>query len=84
MSKQFKWTEAESGYPIGKRVAPFVEFTPEILAVIRTGRKMSQREVAEAIGTHRDYISKIEQGARRPSYEMMGKIGEALGVIFFK
>lgn len=46
----------------------------------RQERQMSQKELADAIGTTKSTISKYELGHREPSFAMMHSIAEALNV----
>ena len=45
----------------------------------RTKHRVSQRQLAAAIGVHHTYISKIESGTERPSPQMLRAIAKALG-----
>lgn len=45
---------------------------------IRNNAKLTQQELADKVGTTREYISSIENNHRMPSIEMLGKIAEAL------
>lgn len=45
----------------------------------RIKRGMTRRELAIAVGCSESMIAKIEQGVKKPSLPMAGKISEALG-----
>lgn len=47
-----------------------LEKLPEILLKLRTGKKVSQREVAEAIGITSSVLSNYEKGTKSPSLEI--------------
>lgn len=52
----------------------------ERLLSTRKKRKMSQDELAKAIGVHAPVIGRYERGEVKPSIETATKIAEALGV----
>jgi transcriptional regulator with XRE-family HTH domain len=45
---------------------------------IRIKAKITQQDLADKVGTTREYISSIENNHRMPSIEMLGKIADAL------
>lgn len=45
---------------------------------IRTNAKITQQELADKVGTTREYISNIENDHKKPSIEMLEKIADAL------
>ena len=47
---------------------------------IRTKKKMSQGDIARALGVDRGYISNIENGKKNPTLTTLQKIANALGV----
>jgi transcriptional regulator with XRE-family HTH domain len=47
---------------------------------IRNERRLSQEAVAESAGLGRGYVSELETGRRRPSFEALVLITEAMGV----
>lgn len=52
-------------------------------AAIRERRKqlgLTQRQLAERVGTHRGYLSSIEAGRENPSWRLVGAIAEGLDV----
>lgn len=50
------------------------------IEVFREHRGMSQGDLARAVGTSSDYISRIETGVRHPGRALTKRIAEALGV----
>lgn len=50
------------------------------LKKIRTKKKMSQGDIARALGVDRGYISNIENGKKNPTLATLQKIANALGV----
>lgn len=59
------------------------EIKASLKTTLRKARRiadMSQREVAEKIGTSEVYYAKIERGEAVPSLKMLGKIVRAIGV----
>jgi HTH-type transcriptional repressor of puuD len=53
---------------------------PRILRDLREKHDMSQARLAKAIGVHHSYISRLESGQRRPSYDILLAISNALGL----
>lgn len=47
---------------------------------LRVRRKMSQEQLAEAAGLHRNMVGLLERGRRSPSLATMCRIADALGV----
>lgn len=47
---------------------------------IRIKKKMSQGDIARALGVHRAYVSGIETGKRNPTLATIEKLANALGV----
>ncbi|MFH1840857.1 MAG: helix-turn-helix transcriptional regulator [Patescibacteria group bacterium] len=47
---------------------------------IRLEKKMSQGDVARALGVHRSYISGLERGVRNPTLTNIERIAKALGI----
>ncbi|HML89869.1 MAG TPA: helix-turn-helix transcriptional regulator [Methylomusa anaerophila] len=47
---------------------------------IRCEKKMTQRELALAVGITREYLSAVENGQKVPSLALLGSIAIALGV----
>jgi len=47
---------------------------------IRMKKKMSQGDIARALGVDRGYISNIENGKKNPTLATLQKIANALGV----
>ena len=55
----------------------------EIGAMLRSHRKarrMTQKQVAEAIGVHRQYITRIESGEHDLKVSTLGRLCSALGL----
>jgi transcriptional regulator with XRE-family HTH domain len=52
----------------------------ERLLVIRKAKKISQEELAKAIGVHAPVIGRYERGEVKPSIEVATKLAEALQV----
>jgi transcriptional regulator with XRE-family HTH domain len=51
----------------------------ERLAWLREGRQLSRRELAKRCGLSPAYVSRIENGERRPSIEAVRLLAKALG-----
>lgn len=54
----------------------------ERLRELRLARKMSQSELADALGLSRSAVGMYEQGHREPDFEVLGKIVAFSGVSF--
>lgn len=50
------------------------------IKAIRTKKKVSQGDIAKALGVHISYISQIERGIRNPTLSTIEKIAGVLGV----
>jgi transcriptional regulator with XRE-family HTH domain len=48
----------------------------------RIASGMTQQELAERIGTRQSAISRLENGSASPSFDMLGRLAEALNVSF--
>jgi transcriptional regulator with XRE-family HTH domain len=46
----------------------------------RLGLDLTQQQLADRVGVTRGYIAKVERGRANPSLELVGRIGEALGL----
>jgi transcriptional regulator with XRE-family HTH domain len=46
----------------------------------RDGARMTQRELAAAIGVKASHIAYIENGRRKPSISLINRLGETLGL----
>jgi transcriptional regulator with XRE-family HTH domain len=46
----------------------------------RDGARMTQRELASAIGVKASHIAYIENGQRKPSIALINRLGETLGL----
>jgi len=53
---------------------------PRILRELREKHDMSQARLARAIGVDHSYISRLESGQRRPSYDVILAIASALSL----
>lgn len=51
-----------------------------ILADLRRTRKMSQEDLAKAVGVHPNILGRYERGEAKPSIEVAAKLAEALEV----
>jgi transcriptional regulator with XRE-family HTH domain len=49
---------------------------------VRLERKLSQEEVAHAVGIVTSYYGEIERGRRNPTIRVVGRIADVLGVPF--
>lgn len=47
---------------------------------LREARLLTQAELGEAAGVHRDQVSRIERNEVEPRFSTIRKLGEALGV----
>lgn len=52
----------------------------EKLKLLRTGQKLSQRELAERLGVAKSVVSYYESGDRYPSYDVLIKIAHLFHV----
>ena len=52
----------------------------ERLAIVRKSKKISQDELAKAIGAHAPVIGRYERGEVKPSIEVATKIANVVGV----
>ena len=52
----------------------------ERLKALRKSRKMTQEDVAKALGLSKSTVGMYEQGRREPPYELLLKISELFGV----
>jgi transcriptional regulator with XRE-family HTH domain len=59
--------------------APVSTF-PRVLRDLREKHDMSQTRLAKAVGVDHSYISRLESGQRRPSYDILLAIASALGL----
>ncbi len=58
-----------------------IELGDEIRAARKADpRSLSQRALAEAVGVHRETIIEIEHGKRNPTYALVMKLREYLGM----
>ena len=57
-----------------------IEYLKHRLALLRTAKEISARELSLRLGQSEGYINQIESGKSKPSIEMMFYICEELGV----
>jgi DNA-binding XRE family transcriptional regulator len=57
---------------------PIYEITSEIIR-LRIAKGLTQKDLAELIGTKQSAISRLENGSSNPSIEFLSKIAHALG-----
>lgn len=50
------------------------------LREIRLKKKLSQGDIARALGVHRSYISGLERGVRNPSLLTIQKVARAINI----
>lgn len=51
-----------------------------VLKMVRTGRELTQKQVADSVGVTDAYISALELGKRDPSWSMVQRLCETLEV----
>lgn len=61
-----------------------IEYQPETLRMLRLHRDLTQAKLARLARISPDYLSELERALSQPSVELMGRLGSALEVIFFK
>ena len=66
------------------RQAFLIEYRPETLRMLRHHRQLTQAALARLATISADYLSELERERSQPSLELMGRLGSALAVIFFK
>lgn len=54
----------------------------ERLRTLRNEKQMSQEELSKVTGIDRPYISEIENGIKNPSYEVLIRLAQGLGITF--
>jgi len=50
------------------------------LKLLRTQKQISQKELAKTLGITHNYLSMVENNAKKPSLSLLEKISEVLGV----
>lgn len=50
------------------------------IANVRREHGVTQEQLAKMLGVHKNYLSMIERGERKPSAELVLRIAEALGI----
>lgn len=66
------------------RQAFLIEYLPETLRMLRQHRNLTQANLARMAKISPDYLSELERNLSQPSLELIGRLGTALEVIFFK
>lgn len=61
-----------------ERLTPHYAMISEIISA-RTKKKITQKELAEKIGTKQSAIARLESGTSNPSFGFLEKIAEVLG-----
>lgn len=56
------------------------EAVGEVLRDVRHAQRRTLAEVAAAAGVSMQYLSEVERGRKEPSSEILGAVGEALGL----
>ena len=64
------------GYPL----PVFARTVGKVVHDLRTEKKMSQEQLAEAIDSHQVYISEIERGLKIPSLPVLYNMAKAFGM----
>ena len=67
-------------HPRGSAVSEVLERFGKKLRSVRTGKGISQEELARRSGLHRTYVSRVERGERNISLANIAKLAGALGV----
>ena len=57
----------------------YAYYMGQILKDVRKNEKLTQKELAQRVGVHKSYISKIEKGIIEPDMTMFFRIASALG-----
>lgn len=57
-----------------------VEEVGSFIRDIRTARGLTQAQLGERIGSSRNWVCQLENGAHKPSLRTLAAIGEACGV----
>ncbi len=51
------------------------------MVVARTSQNLTQKELAERTGIHQADISKLENGTRNPSLNLLKRLAEGMGMV---
>jgi transcriptional regulator with XRE-family HTH domain len=65
---------------VARPSAPTSEELGLAVRELRTRRGLSQEELAHASSLHPTYLSGIERGQRNPTWKIIGRLSDALGV----
>jgi transcriptional regulator with XRE-family HTH domain len=65
---------------VARPAAPTSEELGLAVRELRTRSGMSQEELAHASSLHPTYLSGIERGQRNPTWKILGRLSDALGV----
>lgn len=74
LAEKFKNKEFEKDY---HRTAAFYRLADEVL-VLRKKRGLTQKQLAQMVGTTQAVISRLENASVKPSFETIVKLAEAL------
>ena len=75
---EFFFADWQNGKAIFQQILP--RYVPEILIAHRTGRGLTQDEVAKQVGLRRGSYSNIERGKCKPSVPVAKRIADVLGL----
>jgi len=88
-AKKIKSISAELDELYGKEGTPernafrkeaYAYYTGQLIEEARKSAKMTQKELAEKLGTNKSYISRVETGKTEPKVSTFYRIASALGL----
>ncbi len=88
-AKNIKSISAELDELYGKEGTPernafrkeaYAYYTGQLIEEARKSAKMTQKELAEKLGTNKSYISRVETGKTEPKVSTFYRIASALGL----
>ncbi len=85
MSKFYPWSKLEKELlsdPEVKRLYDEMESEYQVISAVigkRLEKKMSQKQLADKMGTKQSAISRLESGNSNPSIQFLDKVAKALG-----
>lgn len=88
-AKKIKSISAELDELYGKEGTPernafrkeaYAYYTGQLIEEARKSTKMTQKELAEKLGTNKSYISRVETGKTEPKVSTFYRIASALGL----